>query len=75
MHNYWSPKLQVILIGKWNSEKTLKIFIGFVPTSHLHVTGENQVHWLIIQLIQNEVLAIMYSKYPKNQTNHSHTLL
>lgn len=31
----------------------------------MSLTGENQVHWLIIQLIQKEVLVIMRSKEKK----------
>lgn len=47
------------------------MFIGFQLVT---LTGENQVHWLIIQLIQKELLVIMYSKKPQNQASHSHTL-
>lgn len=41
----------------------------------MSLTGENQVHWLIIQLIQKEVSVIMHSKEKKKQASHSYMLL
>lgn len=66
MHNYccyrsflWANEIQ---------KKPLKVFICFqliTLGTYVSLAGENRVHWLIIQLIQKEVLVIMYSKKSK----------
>lgn len=48
-HNYWSPKLQVILKGKWNPEKNPEDFYWFwtCQTRYLHVTQRRKSSTLI----------------------------
>lgn len=80
MHNYWSPKLQVILMGKWNSAKKLKIFIGFELVTlgtYMSLTGDRWKSSTLINYSVNPKGGIgnyVLKKNPKNQASHSHTL-